>query len=88
MHGQETRIDWTRLVGSSDWLRLHPERIEEASQAPPPRRPPAAPQPREHPRRPARRIAEGNDDDRSSLLNVIDGLVTKSRVRTFAGGVR
>jgi transcriptional regulator with XRE-family HTH domain len=32
-------------------------------------------------------IAELNDDDRSSLLNVIDGLVTKSRVRTLAGGV-
>jgi gluconate kinase len=32
-------------------------------------------------------IAELNDDDRASLLNVIDGLVTKSRVRTLAGGV-
>ena len=32
-------------------------------------------------------IAELNDDDRSSLLNVIDGLVTKSRVKTLAGGV-
>ncbi|MGH9268010.1 MAG: helix-turn-helix domain-containing protein [Acidimicrobiales bacterium] len=32
-------------------------------------------------------IAELNDDDRSSLLNVIDGLVTKSRVRTLAVGV-
>lgn len=32
-------------------------------------------------------IAELNDDDRSSLLNVIDGLVTKRRVRTVAGGV-
>ena len=27
------------------------------------------------------------DVDRASLLNVIDGLVTKSRVRTLAGGV-
>lgn len=29
-------------------------------------------------------IAELNDHDRASLLNVIDGLVTKSRVRTLA----
>ena len=36
-HGQETRIDWTRLRGFVDWLRLHPERIEEAIEAPPPR---------------------------------------------------
>lgn len=32
-------------------------------------------------------LAELNDDDRSPLLKVIDGLVTKSRVRTLAGGV-
>lgn len=32
-------------------------------------------------------IAELDDDDRHSLLNVIDGLVTKSRIKTLAGGV-
>jgi hypothetical protein len=32
-------------------------------------------------------IAELSEDDRHSLLNVIDGLVTKSRIRTLAGGV-
>lgn len=31
-------------------------------------------------------IAELNDDDRTAPLNVIDGLVTKSRVRTLASG--
>lgn len=37
MQGQETRIDWTRLRGFVDWLRLHPERVEEAIETPPPR---------------------------------------------------
>ena len=32
-------------------------------------------------------LAELNDDDRHSLLNVIDGLVTKSRLKTLAGGI-
>jgi len=35
--GRETRIDWTRLRGFLDWLQLHPDRIEEAIEAPPPR---------------------------------------------------
>lgn len=33
----ETTIDWTRLRGFIDWLRLHPHRIEEAIETPPPR---------------------------------------------------
>lgn len=32
-------------------------------------------------------IGELGDDDRSSLLNVIDALITKSRVKALAGGV-
>lgn len=31
-------------------------------------------------------IAELDDDNRHSLLNVIDGLVTKARIKTIAGG--
>ncbi|HUP69205.1 MAG TPA: hypothetical protein VM142_05250 [Acidimicrobiales bacterium] len=33
----ETTIDWTRLRGFIDWLRLHPHRIEEAIETPAPR---------------------------------------------------
>ena len=32
-------------------------------------------------------IAELDDDNRHSLLNVIDGLVTKARIKTIAGDV-
>jgi transcriptional regulator with XRE-family HTH domain len=32
-------------------------------------------------------IAELDEDDRHSLLNVIDGLVTKSRIKALASGV-
>lgn len=32
-----TKVDWTRLRGFIDWLRLHPGRVEESIAAPPPR---------------------------------------------------
>lgn len=32
-----TKIDWARLRGFLDWLELHPDRIEEAIEMPPPR---------------------------------------------------
>ncbi|MGH9918387.1 MAG: hypothetical protein ACRD6W_05905, partial [Nitrososphaerales archaeon] len=34
-HGE--RIDWTRIRGFVDWMRLHPDRLEAAIAAPPPR---------------------------------------------------
>lgn len=32
-------------------------------------------------------LAELGDEDRAWLLNVIDGLLTESRIKTLAGGI-